>query len=446
MMKYNIMMCICWFMALVGCKSTTTEFGITLLNYPEEGNVYLEFDTIRYELTLDSTGKCVILLDQYGSGYGVVKCGYTQIPVYIYEGGVLKLSFDMKEPMESLHFDGSLAEENRYLNDSRVRVPKRADQLDEQAFIQWENRYLEERYRFLDSLHLDARFVRIEQQRLYALHELALCYYLMMHRYQVDNYKPSKEYLAYLFGVIREDSTLLNLQEYRDAMALLVKTLSTQNIDPSDLLLMTKAQLEWIDEHLKNDKVGEFFVYQLIMAYVGEKGIDHFSEISPVYERWVKSERYRNVFADLYARWDKIAKGRKVPEIEFLDVEGQAVKLTNFKGKYIYIDVWGSTCPPCRKELPFLKMLEKDFVRKNIHFLSVSTDRSKQAWIKAIQEEELDGHLFVPQDLKKFMEVFQIKLIPRFILLDQELNIITANMTAPSDSETKKRLNQLEGI
>ena len=96
MMKYNIMMCICWFMALVGCKSTTTEFGITLLNYPEEGNVYLEFDTIRYELTLDSTGKCVILLDQYGSGYGVVKCGYTQIPVYIYEGGVLKLSFDMK--------------------------------------------------------------------------------------------------------------------------------------------------------------------------------------------------------------------------------------------------------------------------------------------------------------------------------------------------------------
>ena len=54
--------------------------------------------------------------------------------------------------------------------------------------------------------------------------------------------------------------------------------------------------------------------------------------------------------------------------------------------------------------------------------------------------------MFVPQDLKKFMEVFRIKLIPRFILLDQELNIITANMTAPSDSETKKRLNQLEGI
>jgi len=430
----------------MGCKSTTTGFEITLLNYPVGENVYLEFDTIKYELTLDSTGKCVILLDRYESGYGVVKCGYMQIPVYIHEGGELKLSFDMKDPVKSLHFDGNLAGENRYLNDSRVRVPKRADQLDEQAFIQWENNYLEERYRFLDSLRLDARFVRIERQRLYALHELALCYYLMMHRYQIDNYKPSEEYLTYLLGVIREDSTLLNLQEYRDAMALLIKTLSTQNVDPADLLLMTKTQLEWIDKYLKDDKVGEFFVYQLVMAYVGEKGIDYFSEISPIYERWVKSDHYRKVFADLYARWDKIAKGRKVPEIEFRDVEGQVVKLTNFKGKYIYIDVWGSTCPPCRKELPFLKILEKDFAGKNIHFLSVSTDRNKQAWIKAIQEEELDGHLFVPQDLKKFMEVFQIKLIPRFILLDQELNIITADMTAPSDSETKKRLNQLEGI
>ena len=237
----------------MGCKSTTTKFGITLLNYPIEENVYLDFDTIRNELTLDSTGKCVILLDRYGSGYGVVKCGYTQIPVYIHEGGELKLSFDMKNPVKSLHFDGNLAGENRYLNDSRVRVPKRADQLDEQAFIQWENNYLEERYRFLDSLHLDARFVRIERQRLYALHELALCYYLMMHRYQVDNYKPSEEYLTYLLGVIREDSTLLNLQEYRDAMALLVKTLSTQNVDPFDVLLMTKTQLEWIDKHLKDD-------------------------------------------------------------------------------------------------------------------------------------------------------------------------------------------------
>lgn len=430
----------------MGCKSTTTGFEITLLNYPVGENVYLEFDTIKYELTLDSTGKCVILLDRYESGYGVVKCGYMQIPVYIHEGGELKLSFDMKNPVKSLHFDGNLAGENRYLNDSRVRVPKRADQLDEQAFIQWENNYLEERYRFLDSLRLDARFVRIERQRLYALHELALCYYLMMHRYQIDNYKPSEEYLTYLLGVIREDSTLLNLQEYRYAMALLIKTLSTQNVDPADLLLMTKTQLEWIDKYLKDDKVGEFFVYQLVMAYVGEKGIDYFSEISPIYERWVKSDHYRKVFADLYARWDKIAKGRKVPEIEFRDVEGQVVKLTNFKGKYIYIDVWGSTCPPCRKELPFLKILEKDFAGKNIHFLSVSTDRSKQAWIKAIQEEKLDGHLFVPRDLKKFREVFQIRLIPRFILLDQELNIITANMTAPSDSETKKRLNQLEGI
>ena len=209
---------------------------------------------------------------------------------------------------------------------------------------------------------------------------------------------------------------------------------------------MSKVQLEWINQHLKDDKVCEFFVYQLVMAYVGEKGIDYFSEISPIYERWVKSAYYRKTFDDVYTRWSKIAKGRKVPEIEFRDIEGKVVKLTDFNGKYIYIDVWGSTCPPCRKELPFLKVLEKDFVGKNIHFLSVSTDRDKQAWFKAIQEEELDGHLFVPQDLKKFMEIFQIRLIPRFILLDRELHIITANMTAPSDPKTKKDLNQLNGI
>jgi len=114
----------------------------------------------------------------------------------------------------------------------------------------------------------------------------------------------------------------------------------------------------------------------------------------------------------------------------------------------VYIDVWATWCGPCKRQIPFLKEVEKKYHGKNIEFLSLSIDEKKdhQAWKDMIKEKELGGiQLFADSDWKsKFVQDYLIKGIPKFILLDPQGNIVTANAPTPSNKKLIDLFNDLK--
>lgn len=78
--------------------------------------------------------------------------------------------------------------------------------------------------------------------------------------------------------------------------------------------------------------------------------------------------------------------------------------------------------------------------------MSISCDQDKAVWQKAVKEEKLGGIQLHEGDSHAFSLAYTITTIPRFILLDREGKIIDANMTRPSDPETAKMLDGLEGL
>ncbi len=136
------------------------------------------------------------------------------------------------------------------------------------------------------------------------------------------------------------------------------------------------------------------------------------------------------------------------PSINFRypDLNGKMVMLKDFKGKYIYIDIWATWCGPCKAEIPHLKQLEKDMKGKKIVFMSISCDTDKAAWEKYVKEQQLGGIQLWMGNGKDIKDFYGVRTIPRFILLDRKGNIIDANMTRPSDEKTKTTLLKLKGI
>lgn len=66
----------------------------------------------------------------------------------------------------------------------------------------------------------------------------------------------------------------------------------------------------------------------------------------------------------------ELAPGTEAPDFNYPDMKGKMYSLKDFKGKYVYIDVWATWCGPCCKEIPYLKELEKKMRKKRL-FLSV---------------------------------------------------------------------------
>ena len=110
------------------------------------------------------------------------------------------------------------------------------------------------------------------------------------------------------------------------------------------------------------------------------------------------------------------------------------------------IDFYASWCGPCKREIPFLKELEKKFEGKNITFLSLSTDQNKADWENMVKSGELSGtQLLIGRD-SQFQKDYNITGIPHFILLDPEGKIVNASMVRPSSPDIEKVLNALPGI
>ncbi len=91
-----------------------------------------------------------------------------------------------------------------------------------------------------------------------------------------------------------------------------------------------------------------------------------------------------------YLQFAQIENGElTAPNFALLDVNGKAVKLSDFRGNLVLIDFWASWCGPCRQESPNMVKLYNTYKNKNFTILSVSLDDDPAKWKEAIQRDGL---------------------------------------------------------
>lgn len=127
------------------------------------------------------------------------------------------------------------------------------------------------------------------------------------------------------------------------------------------------------------------------------------------------------------------------------DATGKMVALSDFRGKYVLVDVWATWCGPCHAEIPHLIKLEEAFHGKDIVFMGVSLDENSdlQKWKNMLVEKGLKGIQLFASGWSKIAEDYKIKGIPRFLLFDREGKIIKSNAPRPSEPELKKLIEEL---
>lgn len=163
-----------------------------------------------------------------------------------------------------------------------------------------------------------------------------------------------------------------------------------------------------------------------------------------------------NYYGSIIALRETFPPGSPSPVFEgYENFKGGTTSLTDLKGTYVYIDVWATWCAPCKYEIPYLKELEAEMHDKNIAFVSLSIDddqthkgsweQAKADWRQMVTDKELGGiQIMAPKGWQsQFIEAYQVKGIPRFILIDPEGNVVTPDAPRPSDPELKILLADL---
>ncbi|RFS20682.1 AhpC/TSA family protein [Chitinophaga silvatica] len=142
-----------------------------------------------------------------------------------------------------------------------------------------------------------------------------------------------------------------------------------------------------------------------------------------------KASPYGKSIGRFMAIQAKTAVGTK-PDFSFPDADGKEVKLSDFKGKYVLVDVWASWCGPCRKENPNVRNAYAKFHEKGFEVIGASLDTDKEKWLKAV---EADGLTWTQlSDLKGWksplVDKFGIKGVPFNFLVDPQGKVIAKDL------------------
>jgi thiol-disulfide isomerase/thioredoxin len=108
-----------------------------------------------------------------------------------------------------------------------------------------------------------------------------------------------------------------------------------------------------------------------------------------------------------------------VPDLEFLDVNDQPLRIADFTGQARLINLWATWCAPCVKEMPSLDRLQEAMPRDRFIVLPISVDGPSRAKVVPFYKERnlLDLHIYFDKD-RKAMSVLGVTLLPTSILVD----------------------------
>ena len=130
------------------------------------------------------------------------------------------------------------------------------------------------------------------------------------------------------------------------------------------------------------------------------------------------------------------------------DLNGNLRSLSEFYGKYLYVDLWASWCGPCKKQFKYVKELKQKFKRKQlkkIKFVYISIDKDYSAWKETIKKYDIEGEHFISpaNKLNNASDFFNISSIPRYIVIDPSGKITDSDAIRPGDPDIKEFLLKL---
>ena len=179
-----------------------------------------------------------------------------------------------------------------------------------------------------------------------------------------------------------------------------------------------------------------------VCDYASSLPISEQIEISNIFPKNYKGSYYLNKFREDIENAKKVELGCFSPNFKLKDLSGKEYSLDSFKGKYIFLEFSASWCGWCKKEIPFVRAAYNELKDKNIAFVTVNMDTTREKWEGDVTKENIEWFCLsnlegMNSDLAKS---FNIHGIPACFVIDPNGKIIKKDIRG---TEVLKYLSQI---
>ncbi len=130
-----------------------------------------------------------------------------------------------------------------------------------------------------------------------------------------------------------------------------------------------------------------------------------------------------------------------IPAFTIKDVKGNTIDLQSLKGKKVFVNLWATWCPPCRREMPSIQKLSASVDQSKVAFVMLSLDDDFEKAKSYVMENNLMLPIYYPAE--QLPELFNVQGIPATFIFNENGKLIKRvdGMDNYDSQQYKKLLN-----
>lgn len=132
------------------------------------------------------------------------------------------------------------------------------------------------------------------------------------------------------------------------------------------------------------------------------------------------------------SKFEPVLEGEIAPDFTLSDLNGKPVKLSDYKGKIVFLNFWATWCKPCEEEMPSMQELHIALKDKDFQILAVSIDSGDKNTVESfVKKYELTFQVLHDKN-GKIKEIYKTTGVPETFIIDQK-GVIAEKVIGPRD-------------
>ena len=140
--------------------------------------------------------------------------------------------------------------------------------------------------------------------------------------------------------------------------------------------------------------------------------------------------------------------GKEASDFELKDMKGNTVKLSDYRGKKVYLKFWATWCGPCRQSMPELNRLveekDRDFVILTVMAPGIQGEKTEEEFVEWFAQQDYPSVPVLYNPDGSAFANYQVRSIPTEVFIDSQGKIGHVQLGAISNEEAKKIIKELK--
>jgi peroxiredoxin len=114
-----------------------------------------------------------------------------------------------------------------------------------------------------------------------------------------------------------------------------------------------------------------------------------------------------------------VAPSSKAPDFTLKSLQGENVRLKEYRGQVVLVNFWASWCGPCRQEMPLLDRIQKRYEPAGFTVLGVNVEGKRDKAMKIAKKVNVSFPLLIDQE-QQVSEAYGVDAMPFTVLVDRD--------------------------